>query len=193
MGTDVEISLKFFQKISCCKKFRGVLGHFEGEIPWTKADECCLPGVAKLVGAKSELEVAVMNSLTVNIHILFTAFYRPTKKRYKVLMEARAFPSDHYVVKSQLELHGLVPTEDALICLEPRPGEECLRTEDVLNCLDEHGETIALVFFSGIQYYTGQLFKIEAITKRAQKQVCRNWLARKLSSSTMKYIIGYRT
>ena len=99
--------------------FRGVLGHFYGDIPFMESDEHCVPGMVELVGAKSCLEVAVMNSLTVNIHLLFTAFYRPTKTRFKILLEDRAFPSDHYAIESQLALHRIDP-KHGMICLKPR-------------------------------------------------------------------------
>ncbi|CAJ0558038.1 unnamed protein product, partial [Mesorhabditis spiculigera] len=127
-------------------------------------------GVARIVGGKPE-EVALMNGLTVNIHVLLTAFYKPTDKRHKILLESRAFPSDHYAIESELRLHGRT-VEESMVCLEPREGEETLRTEDILEYIEENGDEIAIVFFSGIQYYTGQLFDIPAITKKGHEKGC---------------------
>lgn len=98
--------------------FSGVFGHLDGEIPWAFCDECCLDGVAKLVGAHPS-EIAVMNGLTVNVHVLFTAFYKPTPSRHKILIESKAFPSDHYAIESQIRLKGS-KVEESMICLEPR-------------------------------------------------------------------------
>lgn len=149
----------------------GVHGHFAEPEPWIHCDDRLLPDLACLVGARAVTEVGLMNSTTVNIHLLFTAFYHPTQPRNKVLLEARAFPSDHYAVEAQIRLHGFDP-EEAMICMEPRPGEECLRTEDIVERLERDGHTIAIVFFSAIQYYTGQLFDIERITKCAKAKGC---------------------
>lgn len=127
-----------------------------------------------------------MNGLTVNIHVLLTAFYTPTQTRDKILMESKAFPSDHYAIESQLRLHGK-NVEDSMICLEPREvsffgqifrfksgffqGEDLLREEDIIQYIEENGDSIAIVFFSGIQYYTGQLFDMEKITEVGHKKV----------------------
>uniref|UniRef100_A0A914DM43 Kynureninase n=2 Tax=Acrobeloides nanus TaxID=290746 RepID=A0A914DM43_9BILA len=148
----------------------GVFGHLDGEIPWAFCDECCLDGVAKLVGAHPS-EIAVMNGLTVNVHVLFTAFYKPTPSRHKILIESKAFPSDHYAIESQIRLKGL-KVEDSMICLEPRQGEDILRTEDILSYIEEHGDSISIIFFSGVQYYTGQLFEIEKITAAGHAKGC---------------------
>ncbi|KAJ1965796.1 Kynureninase (L-kynurenine hydrolase) [Dispira parvispora] len=151
---------------------RGVVGHTSHpyERPWITIDEPALDEMAKIVGARQG-EVSVLNSLTVNIHFLFAAFYRPTSQRYKVLIEAKAFPSDRYALRSQIRWHGLNP-DDALIELAPRAGEHCLRTEDILRVIDEQGDSIAVVFFSGIQFYTGQLFDIPSITQAGQRRGC---------------------
>lgn len=122
-----------------------------------------------MVGAKKD-EVAIMNTLTSNLHTLFAAFYTPTQDRHKVLIESKAFPSDHYAVESQIRWHGLDPRE-SLICQEPRAGEVLLRTEDILETIEKHGHEIAVVCFSGIQFYTGQYFEMEKITKAAQAKV----------------------
>ncbi|CAB3400365.1 unnamed protein product [Caenorhabditis bovis] len=148
----------------------GVFGHTNGEIPWAHGDEHCLEGVAQLVGAKKE-EVAVCNGLTINIHVLLTAFYNPTETRHKILLESKAFPSDHYAIESQIRLKGK-SVEESMICLEPREGEDCLRTDDILDYIEKNGDEIAIVFFSGIQYYTGQLFDIRAITEAGHRKGC---------------------
>uniref|UniRef100_A0A8C8MJ65 Kynureninase n=1 Tax=Oncorhynchus tshawytscha TaxID=74940 RepID=A0A8C8MJ65_ONCTS len=121
-------------------------------------------------GAKPE-EVALMNGLTVNLHILLLSFYKPTAKRHKILLEDKAFPSDHYAVESQIQLKGYDPKRSMLL-MKPRPGEEVLRTEDILDTIEKEGDSIAVVLFSGVQYYTGQLFDMAAITKAGQKKGC---------------------
>ncbi|KAF1748053.1 hypothetical protein GCK72_024520 [Caenorhabditis remanei] len=148
----------------------GVFGHMTGEVPWAHSDEHCLEGVGRLVGAKKE-EVSVCNSLTVNIHVLLTAFYKPTETRHKILLESKAFPSDHYAIESQIRLKGRT-VEESMCCLEPREGEETLRTEDIIDYIEKNGDEIAIVFFSGIQYYTGQLFDIKAITEAGHRKGC---------------------
>ncbi|UMM41942.1 hypothetical protein L5515_017971 [Caenorhabditis briggsae] len=148
----------------------GVFGHMTGEVPWAHSDEHCLEGVGRLVGAKKE-EVSVANSLTVNIHVLLTAFYKPTETRHKILLESKAFPSDHYAIESQIRLKGRT-VEESMVCMEPREGEETLRTEDIIDYIENNGDEIAIVFFSGIQYYTGQLFDIKAITEAGHRKGC---------------------
>ncbi|NWI05172.1 KYNU Kynureninase, partial [Tichodroma muraria] len=148
----------------------GVHGHFNGQRPWALADECILDLMAELVGAKRQ-EIALMNGLTVNLHLQMLSFFKPTPRRYKILLEARAFPSDHYAVESQLRLHEL-DVEKSMVLLHPRQGEETLRTEDILAVIEKEGDSIAVILFSGVQYYTGQLFDIPRITKAGQKKGC---------------------
>ncbi|KAK0132704.1 Kynureninase [Merluccius polli] len=112
-----------------------------------------------------------MNGLTVNLHLLLLSFYKPTATRHKILMEDNAFPSDHYAVESQIRLRGHDP-KDSMLCLSPRPGEEMLRTEDILEVIEQQDDCIAVVMFSGVQYYTGQLFNMEAITRAGHKKGC---------------------
>lgn len=151
---------------------QGVFGHFNTkERPWVTIEKTVKEEMAKLVGAKP-IEVSAMNSLSVNLHMGMAAFYRPTTERYKILMESKVFPSDHYAVQSQLQLHGFDP-ETALLTVEPREGELTLRTEDIIEAINKHGNTIALVLFSGVHYYTGQLFDMQAITSAAHSKGCK--------------------
>ncbi|XP_078084141.1 kynureninase [Mustelus asterias] len=145
-------------------------GHFVGAFPWALADECIAELMANLVGAKKE-ETALMNGLSVNLHLLLLSFYRPTSSRYKILMEEKAFPSDHYAVESQIRLQGLDPGKSMLL-LSPVEGEETLRAEDILSTIEKEGDSIAVIMFSGVQYYTGQLFDIASITKAGHARGC---------------------
>ena len=126
--------------------------------------------MAKLVGA-SPTEVVTMNSLTVNLHLMMTSFYRPTRERHRILLEDHAFPSDDYAVESQAVVHGFDPAE-ALVRLRPDEGKHSIDTADVAELLERDGESIALVLLPGVQYYTGQAFEIEAITRLAHAKGC---------------------
>ncbi|KAJ3504967.1 hypothetical protein NMY22_g17744 [Coprinellus aureogranulatus] len=119
----------------------------------------------------NEREVACMGTLTNNLHLMMDSFYKPTSERYKILCEAKAFPSDQYAFASQAKAHNLDP-KDAIIEVSPREGEFTLREEDILGVLEREGSKIALVIFSGIQYYTGQLFPMQSITKKAKEMGC---------------------
>jgi kynureninase len=145
----------------------GVEGHFEAQNPWYSYHELLMEPAAKLVGAETN-EVVHMNGLTTNLHLMLVSFFRPEGERTKILCEAKAFPSDHYVLESQLKFHGLNP-EEHLIALEPRQGEHCLRTQDVIKAIEEAGDTLALIMIGGVNYYTGQVFDIKSITATAHK------------------------
>jgi kynureninase len=149
----------------------GVEGHFHARHPWMPYHELLTEQTARLVGALP-LEVVVMNTLSVNLHLMMVSFYRPSGERRKILMEAGAFPSDQYAVASQVRFHGLDPNE-AILRLTPRPGEETLRTEDILETIERHGREIALVMLGNVNYLTGQAFDMAAITRAAHKQGCR--------------------
>jgi kynureninase len=141
----------------------GVEGHLHGKRPWLYYHKFAKKALAKLTGAKP-IEVVAMHQLTVNLHLLMISFYNPTPQRFKIIAESGAFPSDQYAFESQIKLHGLDPAK-ALIELEPRKGEHVLRTEDIIEAIRKHGDQVALVLFSGVQYYTGQFFDLRAITK----------------------------
>ena len=113
-------------------------------------------------------EVVVMNQLTVNLHLLMVSFYRPTKTKYKIICEAKAFPSDQYALESQVKFHGF-DYDDAVIEIAPRADENCIRTEDILAAIEEHKDSLALVIFGGVNYYTGQVFDMKTITAAAHK------------------------
>lgn len=152
---------------------RGVEAHFrhpgtaEGCTSWVDVDLPVVPLLEPVVGAQ-EGEVAVMNSLTANLNSLLVAFYRPAGKRTRILFEKAAFPSDYYALYAQCELHGLDP-EETLVQVEPRAGEAGIRTQDVLEAIEQHSDSLALVCLPGIQYYTGQMFEMETITKFAHR------------------------
>ena len=143
----------------------GVEGHFHARNPWMPYHEIFPRQLSKIVGCK-ETEVVVMNQLTVNLHLLMVTFYRPTKQRYKIICEAKAFPSDQYAFETQAKYHGFNPT-DAVIEVSPREGEYTLRTEDIVSIIKQHGDSVAVVLFGGVNYYTGQLFDMNTITDAA--------------------------
>ncbi len=148
----------------------GVDGHFDAATPWYSYHETVREPAARLVGAEPD-EVVCMNSLTANLHLLMATFYRPRDGRVKILMEEPAFPSDTYAIKSQIAHHGRDSRED-LVIVRPRPGEEVLRTEDVVEVLEKEGEKIALVLLAGVNFFTGQLIAIKEITAAAQRRGC---------------------
>jgi kynureninase len=141
---------------------RGVEGHVSGQRPWLHYHEFLTEPAARLVGAHPS-ETVVMNSLTVNLHLLMASFYRPAGSRMKILIEDHAFPSDSYAVRSQARFHGLDP-DRTVVRLAPRPGEDTLRTDDVVDYLAREGQTVALVLLGGVNYLTGELLDVGAIT-----------------------------
>jgi len=140
-----------------------VEGHFYAEKPWWDYHERFANPLSKLVGALPS-EVTVMNTLTVNLHLLMVSFYRPTSTRYKIICEEKAFPSDQYMFQSQVRFHGFDP-EDAIVEIKRREGEHNIRLEDVVAKINEVGEELALVLIGGVNYYTGQVFDMKSITK----------------------------
>jgi kynureninase len=143
----------------------GVDGHFHSTNPWFSYHELLTPPMARLVGAQDS-EVVCMNSLTTNLHLLFVSFYRPTAERYKIIAEAKMFPSDRYLLETQARFHGFDP-DDAIIEVAPPNGEFLVREEDILAAIEEHVDELALVFFGGVNYFTGQLFNLPRLTRAA--------------------------
>jgi kynureninase len=148
----------------------GVEGHFHAKNPWMRYHRLLTEQTAELVGAKP-LEVVVMNSLTVNLHLMMVSFYRPTKERHKIVVERGAFPSDQYAVKSQISFHGFDPAA-SLIELTPRPGESCLHDEDIDALIEREGHEIALIMLGGVNYATGQAFDMARITRAGHARGC---------------------
>lgn len=148
----------------------GVEAHFDGMRPWYSYHEQFRETGARLVGARPG-EVVMMNSLTVNLHLMMVSFYRPTRERYKILIDYPTFPSDTYAVKTQIIHHGLDPA-DALTVMQPREGENTLRTEDIEHAIEREGDSIALVLLAGVNFFTGQFYDIPRITKAAQARGC---------------------
>ena len=148
----------------------GVEGHFHAKHPWMPYHRLLTQQTASLVGAKPG-EVVVMNSLTVNLHLMMVSFYRPEPQRHKILIERGAFPSDQYAVKSQLCFHGFDPAS-SLLELAPRPGESCISDEDVQSQIEKHGDSVALILLGGVNYATGQAFDLAGITKAGHHKGC---------------------
>ena len=148
-----------------------VEGHFKAKNPWMPYHELLTNDMAEIVGAKHE-EVVIMNSLTANLHFLMISFYNPTKKRFKILIESDAFPSDRFAVKSQLKLHGFDPKND-LIEWSPRGNENLLRIEDLQEIIKKNGDEIALILVGGVNYYTGQLLDLKKIAKIGHSKGCK--------------------
>jgi kynureninase len=144
-----------------------VEGHFYAEKPWWDYQERFAKPLSKIVGALPS-EVTVMNTLTVNLHLLMVSFYRPTATRYKIICEEKAFPSDQYMFQSQVHFHGY-KTEDAIVEIKRREGEHNIRLEDILAKIEEVGDQLALVLIGGVNYYTGQVFDMKTITAAGQK------------------------
>ncbi|WP_136669060.1 kynureninase [Flavobacterium sp. H122] len=144
-----------------------VEGHFYAEKPWWDYQERFAQPLSKIVGAKPT-EVTVMNTLTVNLHLLMVSFYKPEVKRYKIICEEKAFPSDQYMFQSQVKFHGYDP-KDAIVEIKRREGEHNIRLEDIVAKINEVGDELALVLFGGVNYYTGQVFDMKAITEAGHK------------------------
>ena len=147
-----------------------VEAHFRARHPWMPYHRFLTEQSAAIVGAKAE-EVVVMNSLTVNLHLMMVPFYRPTKQRHRILIERGAFPSDQYALKSQIRFHGLDPST-SLVEIAPRPGENCVRDEDIASLVEREGDSIALILFGGVNYATGQAFDIPRITAAGHAKGC---------------------
>ena len=145
----------------------GVEGHFHAKQPWLSYHEIFPKLLSPILGGRPE-EIVVMNQLTVNLHLLMVSFYRPSKGRFRIICEGGAFPSDQYALESQVKFHGFDPA-DAVVEVFPRQGEDILRTEDIVSTIEKYSDSVALVLFGGINYYTGQLFNMKAITESAHR------------------------
>lgn len=154
------------QELNDWAKF-GVEGHFLAKNAWLPYHEFLTNSMAKIVGALPE-ETVMMNQLTVNLHLLMVSFYRPTKQRYKILCEAKAFPSDQYALQSQIKFHGL-DVNDALIEIEPREGEYHIRHEDIYSAIEKNKDSLALIMIGGVNYFSGQVFDMKSITEAGHK------------------------
>ena len=164
LGLQPKKVIKHIKKELSVWSERGVMGQEER---WIKFHERFAEQTADLVGALPT-EVVIMNALTVNIHLLLISFYQPSKTKNKIIIEKDAFPSDHYAVQSQIKLHGF-DTKNTLIELPPRAGEKILRHEDIITSINEHKDELALIYLGGVNYYTGQLFDLEQITKAGKE------------------------
>lgn len=154
------------QELNDWAKF-GVEGHFLAKNPWMPYHEFLTEKMAKIVGGKNS-EVVMMNQLTVNLHLLMVSFYRPTKQRFKILCEAKAFPSDQYALQSQVKFHGYDP-KDALIELAPREGDYHVRHEDIYQAIEKNKDSLALIMIGGVNYFSGQVFDMKSITEAGHK------------------------
>ncbi len=163
LGLQPKSAKKYVDEIMTDWANLAVEGHFYAEKPWWDYHERFSAKLAKVVGAKPA-EVTVMNTLTVNLHLLMVSFYRPKGKRYKIICEEKAFPSDQYMISSQVRFHGYDPNE-AIVEIKRREEENNFRTEDILAKIKEVGEECALVLIGGVNYYTGQVLEMETITR----------------------------
>jgi len=154
------------QELDDWAKF-GVEGHFLAKNPWLSYHELLTDKMARIVGALPK-ETVMMNQLTVNLHLLMVSFYRPTKTRFKILCEAKAFPSDQYALQSQVKFHGY-SIEEALVEVAPREGEYHIHEEDIFAAIEENKDSLALIMIGGVNYFTGQVFDMKAITEAGHK------------------------
>ncbi len=166
LGLQPKSAARFVNEILDDWKELAVEGHFKARNPWWTYHERLIPPLARVVGALPE-EVTVMNTLTVNLHLLMVSFYRPQGRRFKILCEEKAFPSDQYMLQSQLRYHGFDPAE-ALIEVRKRPGEHAWHTDDFLSAITAHADELALVLLGGVNYYNGQVLDMETITRAGQ-------------------------
>ena len=167
LGLQPKRTKKYVEDVMNDWSNMAVEGHFYAEKPWWDYHERFANPLSKLVGAKPS-EVTVMNTLTVNLHLLMVSFYRPTKTRYKIICEEKAFPSDQYMFQTQVNFHGY-KADDAIVEIKRREGEHNIRLEDIIAKINEVGDALALVLIGGVNYYTGQVFDMKAITEAGHK------------------------
>ncbi|MET0634743.1 MAG: kynureninase [Chitinophagaceae bacterium] len=171
LGLQPVTANEYIQRIMGDWASLGVESFFHAKEPWMDYHEKLTGPLATIMGAHRD-ELVVMNQLSVNLHLMMVSFYRPDKKRFKIICESKAFPSDQYVFETQVRSFGLDP-DTTIIEVAPREGESTIRTEDILATIKEHGPETALVLFSGINYYSGQVFDMKAIAKAAMEAGCR--------------------
>jgi len=169
LGLQPKITQKYIQQELDDWANLGVEGHFDAKNPWLNYHEYLTETMAEIVGAIPK-EVVVMNSLTVNLHLLMVSFYRPIKTKHKIVIESDAFPSDRYAVESQLQFHGF--SKNDIIEWKPREGEELLRIKDLEVIVNNHGDEIALLLIGGVNYYTGQYLDIKRIAEIGHSKNC---------------------
>ncbi|AZQ57479.1 kynureninase [Maribacter sp. MJ134] len=163
LGLQPKRTKKYIDEVMNDWASLAVEGHFYADKPWWDYHERLAEPLAKVVGAKPK-EVSVMNTLTVNLHLLMVSFYRPDKKRFKIICEEKAFPSDQYMLQSQVKFHGLDPSE-AIIEVKKPEGAHAWKTQNFISKIEEVGDELALVLIGGVNYYNGQVLDMEAITK----------------------------
>lgn len=168
LGLQPKMAAAYVEEIMKDWRELAVEGHFYADKPWWDYHERLARPLAKIVGGKTK-EISVMNTLTVNLHLLLVSFYRPDQKRYKILVEEKAFPSDQYMVDSQVRFHGFDP-KDAIVEIKKREGEHYWRTSDIIDKIEELEDELALVFLGGVNYYNGQVFDMKAITEAARRK-----------------------
>lgn len=168
LGLQPKRTQKFVDEVMKDWRELAVEGHFYADKPWWDYHERLAEGLGKVVGAMPK-EISVMNTLTVNLHLLMVSFYRPTDKRFKIICEEKAFPSDQYMLQSQVRYHGLDP-KDAIVEVKKRDGEHAWRTEDIIKKINETGDELALVLMGGVNYYNGQVLDMKAITKAGKDE-----------------------
>lgn len=171
LGLQPKTTRKEIQQVLDEWGLYGVEGFFMGKEPWMNYHDQLTKPLSKIVGALPH-EITVMNQLTVNLHLMMTSFYRPSGVRNKILCEAKAFPSDQYMFETHVRHYGFNP-DDIIIEVRPRAGEHTIRTEDILAAIDTHKDELALVLFSGLNYYSGQVFDMAAITDAAHRAGAR--------------------
>ncbi|KAK4553582.1 Kynureninase (L-kynurenine hydrolase) [Recurvomyces mirabilis] len=174
LGLQPLLTKRYFQQYLDTWATKGVYGHFTDMkdtdlVPWLHVDDDCKPEMASIVGALPD-EVAIMQTLTANLHLMMASFYRPTKERFKIIIERKAFPSDHYAVESHLAHHNLDPATSMILIDPPSTGSLLLTTEHILSTIDKHAPETALLLLPGIQFYTGQYFDMKRITAHAQSK-----------------------
>ena len=170
LGLQPKNAEKYIQQEIDNWRLMGVKGHTKGDTPWLPYHELLTDYTSELVGGLSS-EVVVMNSLTVNIHLLMVSFYRPTNKRYKILIEDHAFPSDRFALESQVRFHGFSP-DKAIVTMKSRSRKQCITTDEILDYIDRNKDNLAMIFMGGVNYFTGQVFDMKTVTEAGHSAGC---------------------